>query len=65
MIGIELLLLPSTLVASTVTVVLVAEEQDDDEMSSVCLHVLAKQDEAMMVRESHSPPVSESKSELL
>lgn len=65
MIGIELLLLPSTLVASTVIVIWVAGEQDDDEVSSICLHVPAKQDEAMMVRESQSSPVSESKSELL
>lgn len=65
LIGIELLLLPITLVANTVTMILVVEGQDDDEISSVCLHVPSRKDEAERVWKSQSSSASESKSELL
>lgn len=64
-IGIELLLLPSTLVANTVTLILVVGGQSDDEISRARLHIPPKQDEAVMVWESQSSLAFESKSVLV
>lgn len=63
LIGIELLLLPSTLVANTDTAIFVVGGQDDDEISSICLHMPSRQDEAEMLWETQTSPVSDSKSE--